>query len=149
MGKLLRRWLKPKDPHFKLRPVAEQRFGRWLLVELGANDYVVLIDLLSRIQHSDVDSDTKGQQMVGLRYMALAMSLRTPFGRVPLDYNNQADLLWLGNQPYSQLVQPLKAIAQLSDIPWLDPDFMAEQVEEENDVELIPPTKQEIEVNPS
>lgn len=149
MGKLLRRWFKPKDPHFKLRSVAQQRFGRWLLVEMGANDYAVLVDLLSQIQRSDADTGIKGQQMIGLRYMALAMSLRTPSGRVPLDYNNQADLLWLGEQPHSQLLKPLKIIAELSDIPWLDPDFMVESVEEDSDVELVPPTKKEIEANPS
>ena len=155
MVKVVKQWLAslrwPKDPNFKQRPQASEKFGKWVLVEIGANDYAVLVGLLSKIRLSNAEPDMQGHQIIGLRYMALAMSARTKSGRIPLDWNNQSDLLWLGTLPYSRIEPALEAIAVLSDIPWIAPSFIAAEHEQTQEAELdvIPPTAEEIEENPS
>lgn len=138
----------PKDPMFKRRAKSSSFFGKWVIVEIGANDYSVLLDMLNAIRISDADSDTKGRQIVGLRYCALAMSLRTKSGRIPLNYNHEQDLLWLGTLPFSEIETGIKEVARISDIPWLDPNLTTEEQPKEQ-VEYSEPSQEEIEANPS
>jgi hypothetical protein len=112
---------RPSDPLFKRRPKAKLGFGKWLLVEVGATDYVILMDTLHNIHRTDADIERKGRELMGLRYQALAMSLRTKRGKIPLDWRSPTDLMWLASLPYSEVSVALEQISELSDIPWLNP----------------------------
>jgi hypothetical protein len=112
---------RPSDPLFHRRPKAKSGFGKWLLVELGATDYVILMDTLHSIHSSNADIEVKGRELMGLRYQALAMSLRTKRGKIPLDWRSPTDLMWLASLPYSETSAALGQISELSDIPWLSP----------------------------
>lgn len=146
--KWVKSWFLPKDPSFKQRVVAQQKFGSLILVELGASDYVIIHDMLAKIQLEDKDDATKSREMIGLRYMALAMSLRTRAGRIPLDWQDQNDLLYLATLPYSQVIPALDAIALLSGIDWITPNFKPPETESAA-VEVEPPSQEELDKNPS
>jgi hypothetical protein len=92
MIKAIKAWLKswrlPKDPLFARRPQSPHRFGNWVLVELGATDYIMVMDTLQSIHNSDANIEDKGKQVLGLRLQVLAMSLRTKRGRIPIDWRN-------------------------------------------------------------
>ncbi|GGA80789.1 hypothetical protein GCM10011369_23440 [Neiella marina] len=139
----------PKDANFKQRTVARQKLGNWLLVELGANDYVLIHDMLAKIQLSDQDEADKNRELIGLRYMALAMSLRTRSGRIPLDWQNQDDLMHLANLPNSRVIPALDAIAILSGIDWITPSYQPQSIDEAEQQDVDPPTQEEIAENPS
>ena len=79
------------------------------------------MDTLHNIHGSQSTIEEKGREIMGLRYQALAMSLRTKGGKIPLDWRSGADLMWLAQFPYSETVPALQTIAKLSDIPWLNP----------------------------
>lgn len=119
----IKRWLAarklPADTTFLQRAKSPQRVGWYVLVEIGAAEYTVLMDLLYQIQRSEDDIETKGRQIIGLRYQALAMSLRTPGGRIPFDWQNERDLMQLAALPYSVITPALEAAAELSELPWL------------------------------
>ncbi|GBL02931.1 hypothetical protein [Glaciecola sp. KUL10] len=146
---LIKGFFLTKDPLFSRRPVSDVKFGAWLLVEISANDYTILLDMLNTIRLSDSDDETKGRQIIGLRYCALAMSLRTKSGRIPLNYNEQKDLLWLGSLPFSQIDIALRAIAELSDIPWLTPDIEQTANTESNETTQPVIDKEALKANPS
>lgn len=138
---------RPSDPLFKRRPQAPNGFGQWVLVELGATEYIILMDTLHTIHNSVEDIETKGRKILGLRYQALAMSVRTKSGKEPLDWRSETDLMWLARLPYSEIVPALQQIALLSDIPWLNP---VQDTSGDLNVEAESPiTPQEISANPS
>ena len=141
-------WSLPKDPNFKFRDVAKQRLGHLLVVELGANDYVIIHDMLAKIQLEETDDATKSRELIGLRYMALAMSLRTKRGRIPFDWQDENDLLYLATLPQSKVLPVLDAIASLSGIEWITPNYSPKE-SDNDDVEVEPPSKKELEQNPS
>lgn len=147
-----KQWFKrfslPRDPMFNMRPVSNTSFGKWLIVEISANDYTILLDMLNAIRISDDDTETKGRQIVGLRYCALAMSLRTKRGFLPLNYNDERDLLWLGSLPVSEINVALNAVAEISDIPWLNP-VVSDSGDSESDDQMPKPTSDEVAINPS
>lgn len=140
----------PLDPIFSKRPQSNVKFNNWVLVELGAAEYTMIHDLLHDIHRSDHDIETKGREVLGLRYMALAYSIRTRSGRIPINWAEQADQMWLASLPYSQVVPALQAVSELSDIPWLNPIQTAKtndsQNLQEDDYEY---SKEDIEANPS
>lgn len=141
---------RPSDPLFKRRPQAPELFGDWVLVELGATEYVILMDTLHTIHNNDSAIETKGREILGLRYQALAMSCRTKSGKEPLDWRSEIDLMWLARLPYSEVVPALKQIAKLSDLPWLSPDIeKAPSGAEVETASFSRPTQEEIAANPS
>lgn len=123
MIRLLKRlwaaWQLPRDPLFSKRQRSDVRVGRYLVVEIGADDYTVLMDLLHQIHHGGQDIETKGRQIMGLKYQALAMSLRTRWGRIPFNWRDERDLMDLASLPYSMVLPALEAAAAVSDLPWL------------------------------
>lgn len=140
---------RPSDPLFKRRPQAPELFGDWVLVELGATEYVILMDTLHTIHNNDSDIETKGREILGLRYQALAMSCRTKSGKQPLDWRSEVDLMWLARLPYSEVVPALKQIAKLSDLPWLSPDIdESSRMQESEQPSFARPTSEEIAANP-
>lgn len=145
---MFKRFFLKKDPLFKRRPASDTKFGNWLIVEIGADEYCILLDMLNTIRISETDTETKGRQIVGLRYCALAMSLRTKSGRIPLDYNQQNDLLWLGSFPFTEIEKSLNAVAQLSDIPWVNPTIEKQYSDEEHQKSDAVISKEELETNP-
>ncbi len=109
----------PRDPLFNKRQRSDVRVGRYLVVEVGADDYTILMDLLHQIHHGGEDIETKGRQIMGLKYQALAMSLRTRWGRIPFNWRDDRDLMTLASLPYSMVLPALEAAATVSDLPWL------------------------------
>ena len=148
----IRRWWvsfnRPLDPLFARRPQAKGGFGNWVLVELGATDYVMLQDTLHNIHHADSTIEQKGRQILGLRYQALAMSLRTKRGKIPLDWRSESDLMWLASLPYSEVLPALEQIAVLSDIPWLSPTQKSESADNDQTSSVTPISDEEITQNP-
>jgi hypothetical protein len=151
MFSLAKKWWaaykRPSDPLFKRRPQAKQGFGNWLLVELGATEYVILQDTLHSIHIGDSSIEQKGREILGLRYQALAMSSRTKGGKIPLDWRSEADLMWLAHLPYSEIVPALQQIAVLSDIPWLNP-VQSPKDEKASNYQSPVVTAEEIAANP-
>ncbi|WP_194442357.1 hypothetical protein [Pseudoalteromonas simplex] len=148
----LKRWLAeramPVDPNFKHRIVAKQKLGHFFIVELGASDYVIIHDMLGRIQAEDTDDATKSRELMGLRYMALAMSLRTGNGRMPFDWQNDVDLMYLATLPHSKVIPALDEIAAISGIDWITPSFIPKETDTQLE-EVEQPTQEDLDANPS
>ena len=149
---LLKRWVAelamPKDPNFKHRVMGKKKLGHLFIVELGASDYVIIHDMLGKIQTDDTDEITKSRELMGLRYMALAMSLRTRFGKMPFDWQNDVDLMYLATLPHSKVIPTLDEIAAISGIEWITPSY-APKYTDEQPVEVEQPSKKELDENPS
>ncbi|ANB27228.1 hypothetical protein A6F57_19815 [Alteromonas stellipolaris] len=141
----------PKDETFQFRArSAAVSFGRWVIVELSGADCVVIMDQLNLIQRSSTADEHKGREVMALRYQAIAMSLRTKHGRVPLDWTNEVDLLFLASFPYSQVTEALSEIARVSDMKWLDPLYVHDAAEQDVEQQQLEPlSDSELQANPS
>lgn len=139
----------PFDFSFEFRAQSPMDFGNWLIVELSGSDCVILLDHLHLIHQSSDTVEEKGRNVMGLRYQAIAMSLRTKSGKVPLSWTNEDDLLFLASFSQSLISQALKEVAILSDMPWLDPSESAKQSNSESTSQPAPLTEQETSANPS
>lgn len=141
----------PKDETFNFRAIsAVVSFGRWIIVELSGADCVVIMDQLNLIQRSNTPDEHKGREVMALRYQAIAMSLRTKRGRIPLDWQNETDLLFLASFPQSQVTEALSEIAKVSDMQWLDPQYVHDAAEQSVETQQLEPLSDtELSANPS
>lgn len=139
----------PFDPSFEFRAQSPIDFGRWCLVELSGSDCVILLDHLHLIHHSSDTPEEKGRNVMGLRYQAIAMSLRTKSGRIPLSWTSEDDLLFLASFSQSLISQALKEVAKLSDMPWLDPTAASTQPDTDSTLQHAPLTDEDVSANPS
>ena len=134
----------PKDKTFAHRAQsAAAKLGRWLIVELSAADAVVIMDQLNLIQRSHADLEEKGRNVMALRYQAIAMSLRTKSGRIPLKWDRETDLLFLASFPQSKISLVLAEIASVSDMPWIDPLYQPPKSENDSQSEEPEPLSDE------
>lgn len=154
--KTVRQWLEkrlgalPKDPAFSQKAVANLGFNDWVITEFGGWENAVLSDQLSLLLRHEKDGQDITHAFLGLRYQALAMSLRTPTGRIPFDFENQDQVQALAKYPSSSVAPALDALAELTGMVWLSPTQMLEQAEKaaaptETVAEPLP---EEIRVNP-
>ena len=140
----------PIDELFDKRGISPNAFGRWLIVELSGAQCAVLLDQLHLIQTSDSDLDTKGKEVMALRYQSIAMSLRTTKGKIPLQWTSETDLLFLANFPHKLIYQALSEVAKINDLSWLDPNYQPQKPSDSTGTkEPVPLTDEEIEANPS
>lgn len=112
-----RKW--PVDPRFKSRPRHPSVFGDWVIVEMGANEYVLVSDALHNIVNSADEHDHKSRRIMALRLQCLAMSIRTHRGRIPFNWQRLEHLQELGLLPITTINTMLDCVAELSELPWL------------------------------
>lgn len=140
----------PKDPTFSQKAVADVGFHDWFITEFGGWENAVLSDQLSALLRQEKDDQTINHAFLGLRYQALAMSLRTPSGRIPFDFEDMEQVKDLAKYPYSSVAPALDALAELTDMMWLSPKYLLEQAEQAAapTETLLEPLPEEIRVNP-
>lgn len=139
-----------RDSSFEFKAQAPIGFGNWCIVELSGAECVILLDHLHLIHHSNDTPEEKGRNVMGLRYQAIAMSLRTKSGRIPLEWTSENDLLFLASFSQSLISSALKQIATLSDMPWLDPlESVKHSGATDDGTQTNTLTNEEISANPS
>lgn len=116
-----------RDSIFDIRP--KKVVGPWVVVGLGAGDWVKMRDLIQVAVFDNQDTESRYHSYMGYQMRAIALSVRSKWGFPLFDPDDSDELVKIAAYPQSLLEEALEAVADLSGMDWLKPVEPSEQKE--------------------